>query len=220
MQSSVLTLTRPGMGNAPQLLLATVRGRAENWFFVDGIENCERCLRAESCLLEPEVGDTVLLCVGGAGGASYILSILTRMNSSGSTLSLPGGSASVTEEGNMRLAARSVELSGAEQLALSAPRLEVSAASADMRFHRLSSLMETLDAKVGVLNLVAKTFNLTVGRLLQKARDSFRWTENLDETRAGRMRQKVEGRYHLESAHAAILAEGLVKIDGEKIDLG
>ena len=106
----------------------------------------------------------------------------------------------------MRLAARSVELSGAEQLALSAPRLEVSAASADMRFHRLSSLMETLDAKVGALNLVAKTFNSTVGRLLQKARDSFRWTENLDETRAGRMRQKVEGRYHLESAHAAILA--------------
>ena len=37
MPSSVLTLTRPGMGNAPQLLLATVSGRAENWFFVDGI---------------------------------------------------------------------------------------------------------------------------------------------------------------------------------------
>ena len=220
MQSSVLTLTRPGMGNAPQLLLATVSGRAENWFFVDGIENCERCLRAESCLLEPEVGDTVLLCVGGAGGASYMLSILTRLSSSGSTLTLPGGSSIVTDEGNMRLAARSVELSGAEQLALSAPRLEVSAASADMRFHRLSSLMETLDAKVGVLNLVAKTFNLTVGRLLQKARDSFRWTENLDETRAGRMRQNIEVRYHLESAHAAILADGLVKIDGEKIDLG
>ena len=107
MQSSVLTLTRPGMGNAPQLLLATVSGRAENWFFVDGIENCERCLRAESCLLEPEVGDTVLLCVGGAGGASYILSILTRLSSSGSTLTLPGGSSIVTDEGNMRLAARS-----------------------------------------------------------------------------------------------------------------
>ena len=80
MPSSVLTLTRPGAGNTPQLMLATVSGRAENWFFVDGVENCERCLRAESCLLEPEIGDTVLLCVGGSGTASYILSILSRMS--------------------------------------------------------------------------------------------------------------------------------------------
>ncbi len=220
MPSSVLTLTRPGAGNAPQLMLATVSGRAENWFFVDGVENCERCLRAESCLLEPEIGDTVLLCVGGAGTASYILSILSRMSSAGSTLALPGGSSIVTEDGHLRLAARSVELAGEQQLALSAPQLEVSAVSGDMRFQRLSGLMEVLDAKVGALSLVASTFNSTVGRLFQKARDCFRWTENLDETRAGRMRQKVDGRYHLQSEHAAIIADGLVKIDGEKIDLG
>ena len=220
MQSSVLSLSRPGAGNSPQLMLATVSGCAENWFFVDGVENCERCLRAESCLLEPEVGDTVLLCTGSSGVAPYILAILARVSSSGSTITLPGGSSIVTDEGKLRLAARSVEVAGEQRLVLSAPRLEVSALSGDMRFHRLSGLMETLDAKVGALSLVASTLNTTVGRLVQKARDCFRWTENLDETRAGRLRLKVEGRYHLESAHAAILAEGLVKIDGEKIDLG
>ena len=220
MQSSVLTMARAGMGNALQLMQATVSGRAENWFFVDGVENCERCLRAESCLLEPEIGDTVLLCVGDAGGASYILAILARLSASGGTLALPGGNSIVSEEGNLRVAARSVELAGAQRLAMSAPQLEISALNGDLRFHRLSGLMETLEARVGALSLVAKNFNSTVGRLLQKARDSFRWTENLDETRAGRLRQKVEGRYHLESAHAAIIADGLVKIDGEKIDLG
>ena len=118
------------------------------------------------------------------------------------------------------MAARRVELAGEQQLALGAPHLEVNAVTGDMRFHRLSGLMEMLDAKVGALSLVASTLNSTVGRLFQKARDCFRWTENLDETRAGRMRQKVDGRYHLQSEHAAILADGLVKIDGEKIDLG
>ena len=86
MQSSVLSLSRPGAGNSPQLMLATVSGCAENWFFVDGVENCERCLRAESCLLEPEVGDTVLLCTGSSGVAPYILAILARVSSSGSTI--------------------------------------------------------------------------------------------------------------------------------------
>ena len=220
MQSSVLPLTRPGTGNAPQLMLATVSGRAENWFFVEGADDCERCLRAESCLLEPDIGDTVLLCAGNTGVVPYILAILARVSPSGGTLTLPGGGAIITDEGNLRFAARNVEVTGEQRVALSAPCLEVSALSGDMRFHRLSGLMEALDAKVGTLSLVASTLNTTVGRLVQKARDCFRWTENLDETRAGRLRLKVEGRYHLESAHAAILAEGLVKIDGEKIDLG
>ena len=220
MQSSVLPLARPGAGNSPQLVLATVSGHAENWFFVDGAAGGERCLRAESCLLEPEIGDTVLLCAGAAGVASYILAILARASSSGGTLTLPGGNAIVSDEAQLRLAARSVALTAGERVTLAAPRVEVNALSGEMRFVRLSSLIETLDAKVGAASLVASALTTTVGRLVQKARDAFRFTENLDETRAGRLRLKVDGRYHLEAEHAAILAEGLVKIDGEKIDLG
>jgi hypothetical protein len=44
--------------------------------------------------------------------------------------------------------------------------------------------------------------------------------ENLDETRAGRMRLQVAERFHLKARHASVIAEGQVKIDAEKIDLG
>ena len=44
--------------------------------------------------------------------------------------------------------------------------------------------------------------------------------ENLDETRAGRVRLQVKDRFHLTSRHASVIAEGQVKIDAEKIDLG
>ena len=70
------------------------------------------------------------------------------------------------------------------------------------------------------ITMIAQTVQSTVGRLILKARNSFSWIENLHETRAGRMRLQIENRFHLKSKHTTILAEGQVKIDGEKIDLG
>lgn len=223
MPSSVLPLARHAATDTPQLVQAVVSGCADDWFFVDGVNGgngCQRALRAASCLLEPQLGDTVLLCTGGAGVAPYILAILARASSSGGTLTLPGGGAIVSDDGRLRLAARRVELAADECVTLAAPRLEVLAADGELRFAHLGASAKTLDARVGVLSLVASSVTSSVGRLVQKARDCFRFTENLDETRAGRLRLKVDGRYQLDAGHAAILAEGLVKIDGEKIDLG
>ena len=224
MSSSVLPIARHAAAHPPQLAQAVVSGGADDWFFVDGANNggkgCERALRAESCLLEPRIGDTVLLCTGGAGMAPYILAVLARASSSDGTLVLPGGGAIVGEAGSVRMTARSVELAGDERVRLGAPRLEVDALDGELRFARLGALAKTLDAQIGALSLFAASVSSRVGRLVQKARDCLRTTENLDETRAGRMRVKVDGRYQLDAGHAALLAEGLVKIDGEKIDLG
>lgn len=235
MTSSVLPLARhaaasspnsphsPHSPRSPQLAQAVVSGCADDWFFVDGVNGAsgsQRALRAASCLLEPQIGDTVLLCAGGTGVAPYILAILARVSSSGGTLTLPGGGTIVGDDGRLCLTARSVELAGEERVTLAAPRLDVLAADGELRFSRLGAFAKTLDARVGVLSLVAGKLTSSVGRLVQKARDCFRSTENLDETRAGRLRLKVDGRYQLDAGHAAILAEGLVKIDGEKIDLG
>lgn len=223
MPSSVLPIARHAAAHPPQLAQAVVSGGAEDWFFVDGASGglgCERALRAESCLLEPAVGDTVLLCTGGAGMAPYILAVLARAAPSRGTLVLPGGGALVGEAGCVRLTARSVELAGDERVKFGTPRLEVDALDGELRFARLGALAATLDAKVGTLSLIAASVSSRVGRLVQKARDCLRTTENLDETRAGRMRVKIDGRYQLDARHAALLAEGLVKIDGEKIDLG
>ena len=47
------------------LARATVTGVAGAWFFIDGAPQ-DRALRAESCLLAPEVGDLVLVNAGAA----------------------------------------------------------------------------------------------------------------------------------------------------------
>jgi len=224
MQNTLVSMARPGSDPAVGLEYATVTGRAEKWFFLSTADmTVSRALRADSCLIEPDCGDTVLVCKGGAMGTntvSYILAVLVRAETASATLILPGGVGLSTERGALQVNAARVELNASEALAMHAPTIAMTGLSGDIKFHRLTSSIQELQARLGAVSTIAQSVTSTVGRLVQKARDSFRWTENVDETRAGRMRVQVEERFHLSAKHATLLAEGQVKIDGEKIDLG
>ena len=207
--------TAPQALEASQPLLglrsAVIAGQADKWFFLssNNAASDERALRAESCLLQPERGDTVLVCSGVAVGVTsvaYILAVLSRTDPQQGALLLPGGASLTADNGNLSIAARRIDLAGQQALKLQAPDLAITAVQADMKFNSLST--------------IAQTITTTVGRLLQKATNSFRWTQNLDESRAGRMRLQVSERLHIKAKHASMIAEGQVKIDGEKIDLG
>jgi len=211
MNETLLPLMRND-GKAPVgLIYAGVRGRADKWFFLS--DDAGRALRAESCLLEPEYGDTVLVCQGGGSAPSYILAVLARAHPNGASLTLPGGVAMRTEQGSLTMQAPA-------SLALQAPRIGLSALHGDMKFRRLDAGAEQVNARFGEVALLARTLSSTVGRLLQKARDALRWIDNTDETRAGRMRLRVRERYDLTARHAGIVADDRVRVDGSKIDLG
>jgi hypothetical protein len=195
----------------PALRSAMITGQADKWFFLggDNAATGERALRAESCLLQPELGDTVLVCSGvvvGVTTVSYVLAVLSRTDPQQGALMLPGGATLTADNGSLSIAARQIDLAGQQALKLQAPQLAITAVQASMTFNSL--------------NTIAQTITTTVGRLLQRATDSFRWTQNLDESRAGRMRLQVSERLHIKAKHASMIAEGQVKIDGEKIDLG
>jgi hypothetical protein len=212
---------------SPGLVSAVVTGQADKWFFLDAGAGAaavaDRALRAESCLIEPECGDTVLVCQGVAVGLTsvpYILAVLSRADAQQGVLALPGGARIRAEAGALAFVASDISLEGAHSVSLKAPQLAVTAAEGELRFNRLASTIGELSASLGSVRTVAQAVTSTVGRLVQKATNSFRWTENLDESRAGRMRLQVAERFHLKSRHASVIAEGQVKIDAEKIDLG
>lgn len=204
-----------------------VTGQADKWFFLaaapGNISSTDRALRAESCLVQPECGDTVLVCQGvtvGLTSVPYILAVLSRADAQNAVLALPGGAQVRVNTGALAFVASDIALEGANSVSLKAPHIAVTAVSGDLRFNRLASTIGELSASMGSVLTVAQTVTSTVGRLVQKATNSFRWTENLDESRAGRMRLQVAERFHLKSRHASVIAEGQVKIDAEKIDLG
>jgi hypothetical protein len=213
---SALTAPDQGIG----LVSATVTGQADKWFFLGG---AERALRADSCLIAPECGDTVLVCKGvtvGVTSVPYILAVLSRAHPSRGVLALPGGAAVSAEEGRLSFNATEIAVQGHQSVSISSPRIAMQAAEGDMQFVNLRTSIKNLRSVLGSVTTVAQNINSTVGRLLQKATNSFRWTEGLDETRAGRMRLQVAERFHLKARHASVIAEGQVKIDAEKIDLG
>ncbi len=216
---SALTAPTQGIG----LVSATVTGQADKWFFLGGSEGADRALRADSCLIAPECGDTVLVCKGvtvGVTSVPYILAVLSRAHPSHGVLALPGGAAITAADGRLSFTATQIAMEGAQSVSVSAPRVDMKAVEGDMQFVSLRTSIKDLRGVLGSVTTVAQSINSTVGRLLQKATNSFRWTENLDETRAGRMRLQVAERFHLKSRHASVIAEGQVKIDAEKIDLG
>lgn len=214
MTTNIMTTT-PQLFDAahctPGLRAALVAGQADKWFFLSNSDSQPdtRALRAESCLLQPELGDTVLVCSGvtvGVTAVSYILAVLSRAEPQQGALLLPGGACIVAENGNLSVTAKHIDLAGEQALHMKAPNFAITAAQADLKFNALST--------------IAQSITTTAGRLLQKATNSFRWTENLDESRAGRMRLQVSERLHIQAKHASVIAQGQVKIDGEKIDLG
>ncbi len=218
MLNTLVTLSRPGDAAAPGLEYSRVTGRADKWFFLDG--PVERALRADSCLVEPADGDLVLVCSGATAATSFILAVLTRADTNKSTVTLPGGAALCTDQGRLRIDAAGIELAAGQEVSLQAPKVGITAVSGEMSFTHLQTSAQEVNARFGKVTSLALSVQSTVGRLIQKAQDCFRSVENLDETRAGRVRMQVKDRFHLTSRHASVIAEGQVKIDGEKIDLG
>jgi len=213
----------PQPQTSPGLVSAVVTGQADKWFFLDGSSGAGRALRAESCLIQPESGDTVLVCQGVAVGLTsvpYILAVLSRADANHGVLALPGGAHIRAEAGALAFVASEIGLEGSQSVSVKAPQLAMTAGQGELRFNRLASTVGEFSASLGSVRTVAQAVTSTVGRLVQKATNSFRWTENLDESRAGRMRLQVAERFHLKSRHASVIAEGQVKIDAEKIDLG
>lgn len=221
MNNALLSMTRPGADAAVGLHYATVTGRGDKWFFLGAATGgAERAQRADSCLIEPDCGDTVLVCAAGGNAPAYILAVLARAERESAVLALPGGVVFNTDHGKLQVNARQLEMAATDSLALHAPKLGVAALQGDIKFGTLETSAQQVQARFGAINLMARTLNSTVGRLVQKVKNSFRWVDELDETRAKRVRMQVEGRHEVRAGHATVIAAGQVKIDGEKIDLG
>ena len=223
MTTSSPTAAATSAGQPISLETGTITGQADKWFFLSGLSNTDRALRADSCLLAPESGDTVLVCTGVSQGLTsvpYILAVLSRAHPANGVLTMPGGATISGDQGKLSFAAKEVLLEASQAVSINAPRVSLAAADGELKFTRLRSMVQDFYGAFGQVQSVAQSINSTVGRLLQKATNSFRWTENVDETRAGRMRLQVEERYHLKARHASVIAEGQVKIDASKIDLG
>jgi hypothetical protein len=199
--------------------ITTVTGRAEDWFFVHDC-SVRRVKRAVSCVIEPEVGDLVMLCEAPNEHCSFILNVLLKSNSDTGRLCLPGGVTLQTEGKQLTVQADGIDLRGRETIGLSTVHLDVNAAAATTRVGHLQTWAETIETTADRVTLFAKTFAQQLGRMITRVSESWRKEEGLDETQAARIRVYVEGAHQINAEHVTVNAEGFVRIDGKTINLG
>lgn len=175
--------------------------------------------RALSCLVEPCLGDRVLVALGS--GESYVLAVLQRRDVEGVELSAPGNLTVRVADGAFRVAARDgVELASAKDLTLAAARLMVHAAEGNVAVRTLALVGERLHADLGAVRTVARTVDSLLDRFTQRVKRSYRFVEEVDTLQAETVDQTVRETWHLRARHALTHTEKLVKVDSEQIQLG
>jgi len=198
---------------------ARVAGMINDWYLFDHQISAGRAKKSASCLLTPEVGDEVLIFAGQTN--NYIMSVLEQADKNQpAEIAFPAGAEFRCQKGALEFTADAVRIHGNETLNLDAQQLSLNATESRLRSNQFLAWIGQVDAKAIGVKLVAHQVSTVFGRLIARAKESFRWTEGLDETRSGRIRVVSSDRIQMSSKHTSIRAEGYVKIDGEKIDLG
>ena len=217
--ANLISLLHTNAGNEVVVKIAVITGQADQWYFLEGME-LKRAQLATSCLIQPEIGDTVLVCDSGSELSSYILLTLSKMQGNTATLRLPGGAEFQCAKDSLKISSPSVYLQADKELNLLAPEISLKALIAKLNIKHFSGLMESANLNMLRLDFAAKVVQSFAERLVQKTHDSYRWVKGVDQTHAGHVTLNVDGKYTMHSKHTNIDSEGMVRINAEKINLG
>jgi hypothetical protein len=175
--------------------------------------------RAKSCLVAPEVGDRVMIAASATGPA-WVLAVLEGDPASATT--------SLEVPGTLRIEAESVAIRASEGASVTTPgRIGLLGGELDVKALRsrigLSELTATVTKAVidaGHLRTVAETVEAVAERLVQRSTRFYRFVEELERVRAGRMDVDAGKSLRMHAENSIVTAETLVKLDGNHIHMG
>lgn len=166
-------------------------------------------IKADGCLLEPEINDLVLVTHGGRAGG-FILSVLMK----------EGNLSRITIKGEARLQAKELTLAADRKTSIDAPDIQIAGLNGRLNFLSFTLNTGRMSAAIEKAEIVAKYAHIILDRLTERLNNCFRWVENLDQLKAGRISRMVKERFSLKARQAVIRADEQVTVDAEQIHLG
>ena len=192
---------------------------ADGAFAVDCGGERHEARRAVSCLVQPEVGDDVLVSLV-PGGWRYILAVLERREAAATlvldgdlTVSLPAGRFVIN-------AAEGVGVVSGKDVGVVSAGVDVRASTGNVVLESLSFLGAAVKAEVGKAKVVATLLDVVAERVSQRCKRAFRFVEEIEQLRAQRIDYTAESTMTVRAENAVVAARELVKIDGEQIHVG
>lgn len=168
--------------------------------------------KAVSCLVCPEVGDSVLLSVDTQGGV-WILSVLSRAEAGPTALEVEGDLTLRSKNGSLTFAADEELTCISSKAALHSDDVEISAGKVSLTSRLFSSNVERVKKVAGNVDEISREFT-------RRVVNYFRFTKEHEDCQAESRRQLVDETLTIQSKNTMIVSEEHVKIDGELIHMG
>ncbi|AOM40239.1 DUF3540 domain-containing protein [Xenorhabdus hominickii] len=161
------------------------------------------CRRAASCLLTPDMGDTVLITQ--IDGHLWILAILERPDQQHPAEINVSGDLTITSSGN---------------LSMNSNGLNITANNGNCHISEMQYSGESLSAWVSITRLVGNQFESLWQTVTQLSNRLFRHTKQTEQVHAGQLDMKAENYARLHAQHTIVSAKSITKIDSEQIHIG
>jgi hypothetical protein len=201
------------------LAFGTVTGRLDGLLLVRLGTRVIPADRATGCLVAPQEGDRVLLA-GNDSGEAFILSVLTRASDEPALVGIDTGFSLAAPGGTVGIAADTVRLTATTGIELVAPDVGLTAREATIRAWHLRLTGECLSQAFASVKTMAGAVERTVGRLVERLRRVYRRVEEVEDTRLGRLRLRVDDSLRINAEQVAVAAEADLRLDGKKILIG
>lgn len=174
-------------------------------FLVEAQAGGERwhCPRAASCLLQPSVGDAVLVA-GPRRDQAYLIAVITQADPAQARLAVDGV----------------LTLQAGTRLELAAPALDLQARKAEVEIGEMDYRGGEVRITTLLARFVGRTCETVLDRLSVLTRSSFRLTEEVEQVRAGQIDYQAEETLRLHAKNTLVSSKGLVKVDAEQIHMG
>lgn len=202
----------------PVHLIGTVKKQDEQEFVVECDGHEWVCRRAASCLLQPQIDDTVLIS-GPERERVYLIAVIEQAQQNQSTFSVPGELTISAESININSVA-SMQLNGGTELGMKSAQLNLSAEKGQCVVDEMQYVGREVKSTVGMMRIIGKVYESIMDRLSFMSRTSFKITEEVEHMRAGTIDYQAEQSARLHSKYTMVTAKDLVKVDGKQIHMG
>ena len=201
---------------------ARVRAMTEAEILVDDGGRSRLVQAAASCLLEPAVGDLVLLVAPADDPGGYILAVLERAADTPAIVSAPGTDLTLrADAGRVRVAGQAgIELATPGTLELRADETRLQSRSVRMFIDECAAIVRSAFASLTKLTHVGEAVELLVSRFVQRSEHSTRVIEGVDHTEAEQIQLRAGNNVQVQSERTIVNGREVVKLDGGQIHLG
>jgi hypothetical protein len=179
-----------------------------------------QCRRAASCLLRPELGDTVLIA-GPDRYHVYLIAVIDQADDTTAHIETKGRLTLATPAGGVHIeSGEAIRLQSAKAVEVSSERFALTATQADCKVDRLNYVGNAVKAMATSIHVVGRLCETVMDRLVHISRTAFRMTEQTEQVRCGQLDYEATDLARIHATQTVVTAQAVVKVDAKQIHMG